>query len=102
MKGVLDTPGVTSPIVRNAVKEQAAYLSGTSQIQENVPVELEVYIRKVALHAYKVTDRDFVALRAAGYDEDAIFEITLSIALGAAMTRLEQGLRALEGNADAS
>jgi len=102
-KGVLDTPSVTSSTLRNAVKEQAAHLSGSaSNVPENVPVELESYIRKVALHAYKVTDQDFEALRVAGYDEDAIFEITLSIALGAAMARLEQGLRALEGNSDAS
>lgn len=103
IEGVLDTPGATSSTFRRAVKGQAAHFSGdTSRVPENVPVELQSYIRKVALHAYKVTDQDLEALRAAGYDEDAIFEITLSIALGAGMTRLEQGLRALEGNSNAS
>ncbi len=103
IEGVLGTPGATPSTFRRAIKAQSAHLSGdTSHAPENVPVELESYIRKVALHAYKVTDQDFEALHLAGYDEDAIFEITLSIALGAAMARLEQGLKALEGNHDAA
>jgi alkylhydroperoxidase family enzyme len=49
----------------------------------------------VAKHAYKVTDADVEALRHAGYSEDAIFEITLSAALGAGLARLERGIEAL-------
>jgi len=59
---------------------------------------LASYIKKVALHAYKTTDEGIEGLRKAGYSEDAIFEITLSVALGAGMTRLESGLEALKGN----
>ena len=37
------------------------------------------------------------ALQRAGSSEDAIFEITVSAALGAALGRLERGLTALRG-----
>lgn len=53
--------------------------------------------RKVARHAYTVTDGDIAALREAGYSEDAIFEITLSAAVGAGLARLERGLAVLRG-----
>ncbi len=51
----------------------------------------------VARHAYKTTDAHVAALKQAGYSEDAIFELTLSAALGAGMARLERGLAALKG-----
>ena len=51
----------------------------------------------MARHAYKLTDDDLNALRRAGSSEDAIFEITVSAALGAALDRLERGLAALRG-----
>jgi alkylhydroperoxidase family enzyme len=54
----------------------------------------------VALHAYKTTDADIEKLLQAGYSEDAIFEITLSAALGAGRARLERGLAALKGEKD--
>ncbi|GAC1627105.1 MAG: hypothetical protein NVS4B11_24190 [Ktedonobacteraceae bacterium] len=95
---VLDSAGDTDPVLRHAIKEQATQLSGSSSHEENVvPTELRNYITKVALHAYKITDQDIKALREAGYSEDAIFEMTLSIALGAGMARLERGLLALQG-----
>jgi hypothetical protein len=47
--------------------------------------------------AYKVTDKDIEALKQAGYSEDAIFEITISAAVGAAYARLERGLEILKG-----
>ncbi len=52
---------------------------------------------KVARQAYKVTDDDIAALRQAGYSLDTIFEVTLSAALGAGMSRLERGLAVLKG-----
>ena len=52
-------------------------------------------VEKVARHAYLVTYADVAALRDGGYSEDAIFEITLSAALGAGMARLERGFAAL-------
>jgi len=63
---------------------------------------LATYVKKVALYAYKTTEEDIEALRRAGYSEDAIFEITVSAALGAGMIRLEQGLAAMKGDTDAA
>jgi len=98
LHAVLDSPGETDPVLRHAIKEQVAQLSSSSFQEGNVvPTELSSYITKVALHAYKTTDEDIKALQEAGYSEDAIFEITLSIALGAGMARLERGLLALQG-----
>ena len=60
-----------------------------------VPQPLALYVDKVTRHAYRVTDDDVQALLAAGYSQDHIFEATLSVALGAAQTRLQAGLDAL-------
>ena len=81
---VLQGPGVVD------VATRAAAFEGVG-----VPDELASYVEKVVKHAYKVTDSDIERLRAAGYSEDAIFELTLAAALGAADTRLAAGLAAL-------
>ena len=98
IEAVLTTPGDTDPALRRSVKQWAAELGSrpSAQSSEVLP-ELAVYVKKVALHAYKTTDEDIEALRNAGLSEDAIFEITLSAALGAGMARLECGLAALKG-----
>ena len=96
---VLTTPGDTDPDLRRTVETRAAELGGrrSHETASKVPPELSKYVDKVALHAYKVTDADIEALRKAGYSEDAIFEITVSAALGAGLARLERGLAALKG-----
>ncbi|MEP7124005.1 MAG: hypothetical protein ABJE95_23965 [Byssovorax sp.] len=85
--------GETDPALRRAVAERA---KGAES--DGIPAAIEGYVEKVALHAYRITDEDIVALRAAGYSEDAIFEITLSAALGAGLVRMERGLAALRGD----
>jgi hypothetical protein len=103
VEGVLNSPGETDPALRRAIAKQSAQLSLRSpQLVEQVPPALVAYVKKVALYAYKTTEEDIEALRRAGYSEDAIFEITLSAALGAGMTRLERGLVALKGDTHAS
>ena len=100
---ILTSPGETDPTLRRAIEEQSAQWSSSSPQQvKQVPPELATYVKKVALYAYKTTEEDIEALRKAGYDDDAIFEITLSAALGAGMTRLERGLVALKGDIGAS
>ena len=100
---ILTSPGETDPTLRRAIEEQSAQWSSSSPQQvEQVSPELVTYVKKVALYAYKTTDEDIESLRRAGYDDDAIFEITLSAALGAGMARLERGLAALKGGTDAS
>ena len=99
VNAVLTTTGDTDPHLRRSVEARAAQLGGrpTSTPAPEVPPDLTRYVDKIALHAYKVTDADVDALRQAGYSEDAILEITLSAALGSALSRLERGLAALEG-----
>ena len=99
IEAVLTSPGDTEPSIRQAAEALSAQSGGRLFSQTDaIPPELISYVKKVALHAYKTTDEDIEALRKAGYSEDAIFEITLSAALGAGMARLERGLAALKGD----
>lgn len=97
-EAVLRGPGVTDPRLRIAVEAHAAELGGRlEEAKGEVPGSLMAYLEKVARHAYKVTEQDLKALRQSGYSEEAIFEITVSAALGAGMSRLERGYGALKG-----
>ncbi|MEL6823773.1 MAG: hypothetical protein AAFP70_18605, partial [Calditrichota bacterium] len=58
----------------------------------DIPQDLVVWVEKVAKHAYKTTPEGIDALKAAGYSEDQIFELTVSSALGAARYRMEIAL----------
>lgn len=101
IEAVLQSPGDTDASTRRAVEEYCANPGGsTSRTDGGMPADLAGYLKKVALHAYKTTDEDIEALRQAGYSEDAIFEITLSAALGAGLARLERGLAALKGDGE--
>lgn len=95
---VLTGPGETEPALRRAIEARAAELgSRPGPAGGEVPDALRTYVDKVARHAYEVTESDLEDLKRAGYSEDAIFEITLSAALGAGMARMERGLAALRG-----
>ena len=93
---VVTRPGESDTALRRAVEVWAESL-GRRQggTPADVPEALRGYVEKVACHAYKVTDGDVQKLRAAGYSEDAIFEITAGAAVGAGMVRLERGLAAI-------
>jgi len=77
---ILETPGETEPDLRRRVAAGA---------------ETSPYLDKVRREAYRLADGDVDTLRA-DRSEDAIFELTLAAALGAAETRLAAGLAALE------
>jgi len=95
---ILSTSGETSAPLRASLIQQPAQLYGLPVQQEiALPPEIKTYVTKVATNAYKVTDQDIAQLHANGYGEDAIFEITLSVAAGAGMMCLSQGLAALKG-----
>lgn len=97
VKTVLATQAATSPpALRQAVAARAAALSLNRPDPPPVPQNLEAYVGKVALHAYKVLDREVDALRADGYSVAEVFEITVSAAVGAALARMEVALQALE------
>jgi alkylhydroperoxidase family enzyme len=92
---VLDGPGETPNTLRRSIEARAARLGGGEREKAPVPSELESYVHKVALYAYKVTDEDFDELKARGYSEDEIFEITIAAAFGAGLARMEKGLGVL-------
>lgn len=110
---VLRGSGDTDPSVRAAIEARAAAAAsasgagepreetgaGTGAGFQEVPESARAFVDKVIRHAYRVTDGDVEALRAAGLSEDAIFELTTSAAVGAGRGRLERGLAALGGEA---
>jgi alkylhydroperoxidase family enzyme len=100
---VLNNRGDSDPELRRAVEQRAATHAGRlPEDGPRLPQELKNYVDKVARHAFKVTDADIEALRAAGYSEDAIFELTLCAALGAGSARLDRAIAAMKGGVDAS
>lgn len=89
--------GSITPVERQQIEAYAARLGGAQRDPATLPAAIQPYVDKVAKHAYKVTDHDIEQLKAAGYSEDAIFEITVSATLGASSARLERGLSLLQG-----
>ena len=83
-RAVLETPGAASPDVRRAA------FTGSG-----VPEIWTAYVDNVREASYRVTGAEVDALRTAGASEDAILEVTLAAAVGAAQRRLDAGLRAL-------
>ena len=82
---VLESPGALDTATRLGIATGRA-----------VPPELGAYADKVARHAYRVADADVAALRGAGYSDDAIFEVTVAVALGAGLLRRDVALAAIE------
>jgi alkylhydroperoxidase family enzyme len=60
---------------------------------------ISTLIQKVAKHAYRVTDDDVTAARAAGLSEDQIFEVVVCAAIGQASRQYDAALAALEAAA---
>jgi hypothetical protein len=85
-RAVLDGDGVTDRELR------AAAASGASMSEP-----LGSYTAKVRDASYRITDEDVEGLKVDGIGEEAIFEVTVAAALGAALQRFEAGLRAVTG-----
>jgi hypothetical protein len=85
-EAVLNAPGDTPEALRRAVLENGS-----------IPPALASYVDTVKRHAFKVTDADIAALQRAGHSDDALFEITVAAAVGAALHRLDRGMAALHG-----
>ena len=88
-EAILETPGDANAELRQAVE---AFAAGRA---DELPENLRPFVEKVTKNAYKVVDADIDRLREAGYSDDAIFELTLAAALGAARMRLDAGLAAM-------
>ena len=61
----------------------------------DAPPEMGAYLEKVHAHAYRVTDQDVAALKAAGIAEDTIFEQTVAAAIAEGFRRLDAAERVL-------
>lgn len=62
---------------------------------ENLPAPLFTVIDKVVSRPAEITDQDFEAAKAAGFEEDQLFELVISAAVGQSSRMYERGLRAL-------
>ena len=60
------------------------------------PSELNVYVEKVANAAYTVVDDDVEKLKAKGFSEDEIYELTIAAAAAAGLGRLKKGRELLK------
>ena len=85
-RAALETDGVTEPAVRAAV-----FAGGST------PEAAESYIAMVRDQSFRISQGAVDDLRSAGLSEDAIFELTVAAALGAADRQLRAGLDLLEG-----
>ncbi|MET8845971.1 hypothetical protein [Amycolatopsis sp. NPDC004625] len=63
---------------------------------DELPEPLQSYAAKVRDASYKITDADVDELKAAGYSEDAIFEMTAAAAIGAALRSYDAGRQAIK------
>jgi hypothetical protein len=62
----------------------------------DVPAAARDLIDKVARQAWKITDEDVAAAKAAGLSDDQIFELAISAALGQSTRQLDAALAALD------
>jgi hypothetical protein len=96
VRRVLTSPAArSSPDVRSATYAFVADLTRNQVSSAAVGPDAEPYLRKVALNAYKVLDREVEAMRAAGRSVDDIFEMTVTAAVSAGVVRMETALAAL-------
>ncbi len=63
---------------------------------------LATLVQKVAHNAYRVTDEDVAAVRAAGYSEDQVFELVVCAAIGQATRQYESAMDALRAAVEES
>jgi hypothetical protein len=88
-QAVLDSPATTPVDLRRAAFEGSL-----------ANAELAGYVALVEENAYRVTQTRLSALRNLGMSDDAIFELTVASALGAAQRRLEAGMSLLDTSGD--
>ncbi len=82
---VLQGAGKSSP-------EQRAAAFANANLE---PGSLRALIDKVARRAYRISDDDVAAAKAAGLSEDVLFELVVAAALGQATRQYEAAMAAL-------
>jgi hypothetical protein len=88
LEGVLRGAATLPPEFRQAAASRGA--AGSPAATE--------WVKKIHDHAYRATDEDVARLKEGGLDDDAIFELTVAAAVGAASLRMDCALRALEAD----
>ncbi len=86
---ILQGPGVLPKEARRAAAQN-----------EGAPETFAAYVDTIHRYAYRVTDRIVAGFAEAGADDDAVFEISVAAAYGAARERLDAGLQALRAARD--
>lgn len=87
---MMTAAGETEAVLRRSVEAFVTSQWGLKRPDVSpVPAELEGYLKKLSLYAYKVIDEDFYALKEAGYSDDMLYEITIVGSIGAALVGLE-------------
>jgi hypothetical protein len=86
---VLEGTGRATPVQRRAAFDNAG-LDGP----------LSTLVNKVARYAYRVTDEDINAVKAAGLNEDQIFELVVCAAVGQSTRQYKSALAALDAASD--
>ncbi len=90
-EAILTLPGKTLPELRQAVEAFVVIQRGHTRADAPpLPEELTRYFKKLALSAYKIIDKDVNVLREAGYEDEAIYELTVAGAVGAALVGVEK------------
>ncbi|HEX7086013.1 MAG TPA: hypothetical protein VF198_06590 [Vicinamibacterales bacterium] len=98
-RSVFDGPGRVPAAARAAARDHAARaVSGSAEPPQasGVPDPWARHVDAVVRHAYRITDADIEALKAAGHTDDEIFETTVAAAVGAGVARLERALSLLK------
>ena len=96
IESVRGAVGIAPATERQAEMDFAAGAGGATRAEVQLPDALRGYVEKVTHDPYKVVERDLDELVEAGYTEDAVFEITVATALGAAVGRMEKTLTLIE------
>lgn len=91
------TEGATSQELRAGAGRVAAGEAGA-----HLPDPYDRLVKQIASAAYRVTDEDVAAVRAAVGSEKAAFEIVMSACVGAGLNRWDAARRAIEESGDAS
>jgi hypothetical protein len=87
-RAVFESTGSTEPAVRVAA-------GGGGEL----PDPVGSYANIVRDRSYRITDADLAGLTTAGLSDDDIFEVTVAAAVGAALQRLDAGMRVVRGGA---
>lgn len=92
--------GALFAAVKRAILDGNATASGEARQRaydgEGAAGAVATYVAKVKNHAYRITDDDVAAVRAAGLDDDQIFELSVAAAVGQASRQYDAAVAALD------